>query len=67
MIIKTGLFQFFGVTALTLAYGGVNEGRAFALAFAAGAAFAAFAVATAFGIEARRIVLAPGLASEARE
>jgi len=51
----------FGVTALTLAYGGVNESRAFALAFAVGAAFATLAVVTAAGISARRIVLAHDL------
>jgi MFS family permease len=47
----------FGITALSLAYGGVNEGRAFALAFAAGAAFSGLSVLTAVGIAARRIVL----------
>jgi len=47
----------FGITALTLAYGGVNEARAFGLAFATGAAFSALSVVTAVGIGAQRIIL----------
>lgn len=46
----------FGITALTLAYGGVNETRAFALAFATGAAFSAIAVLASLFMGAQRIV-----------
>jgi EmrB/QacA subfamily drug resistance transporter len=47
----------FGITALTLAYGGVNEAHAFGMAFATGAAFSAISVLTAHGIGAQRVVL----------
>jgi len=49
----------FGITALSLAYGGLNEPHAFALAFATGAGFSAIAFATALGIGAHRVVVDP--------
>ena len=44
----------FGITLLTLAYGGTNTGAGFARAFSVGAAFAAVSVASASFMERRR-------------
>ncbi|MAG29958.1 MAG: hypothetical protein CL908_03575 [Deltaproteobacteria bacterium] len=49
----------FGITVLTLAYGGVNTPDAFALSFTAGAALSAVSVLTALFMGTKRIVLEP--------
>lgn len=48
----------FGITLLTLAYGGVETPEAFATAFAAGTALSAVSVATALFMGRQRVVLA---------
>ncbi len=55
----------FGIAALTLAYGGVNEPSAFGLAFAAGALLSGVSVVTAVFIGPERIALRRSLAAEA--
>lgn len=47
----------FGITILTLAYGGVESPEAFALAFAAGAVLSVASISTALFMGAQRIVL----------
>ena len=47
----------FGITILTLAYGGVKSPEAFSLAFGAGAILSVFSIATALLMGAQRIVL----------
>ena len=47
----------FGITILTLAYGGARTPDAFALAFTAGAALSMLAVLSALWMGAQRIVL----------
>lgn len=49
----------FGITILTLAYGGVKTPEAFAFAFAAGAALSVISVSTACFMGAQRVVLKP--------
>jgi MFS family permease len=55
----------FGITILTLAYGGVKTPEAFAIAFAAGAALSVVSVTTACFMGAQRIVLPHGESAEA--
>jgi hypothetical protein len=47
----------FGITILTLAYGGVKSPDAFAMAFGAGAVLSVASIATALFMGAQRIVL----------